>query len=55
MTMRDREILARTIGIQKENWGESGIFFLDNLATIILKSSKIQSNVWRFLSKLKLS
>ena len=36
MTMREKQILARDIEIQKENWG-----------TNILQSSKIQSNVWR--------
>ena len=26
MTMREKQILARAIGIQKENWGEPRIF-----------------------------
>ena len=29
MTMREKEILARAIGIQKENWGDDA-FFRDN-------------------------
>ena len=44
MTMRGKQILARAIEIQKENWGNHA-FFRDNEATIVLKNSKIQSNV----------
>ena len=52
MTMRGKQILARAIGIQKENW-VSGTFFGDNEATIILKNGRIQSNVWRFSLKIE--
>ena len=47
MAMREKQITAGAIGIQKENWGNHA-FFRDNLATITLQNSKIQSNVWRF-------
>ena len=45
--MREKQTLARAIGIQKETGG-SHAFFRDSEATIIQKSSKIQSNVCRF-------
>ena len=47
MTMQEKQILAIANGIQKKNGGNQAIF-RDNKATIILKSPKIQSNVWHF-------
>ena len=52
MTMREKQILARAMEIQKEYWGVTTHFFRDDKAIIILKSSKIQSNVRRFLPNL---
>ena len=52
MTMREKQILLRAVEIQKENWGNHA-FFRDNEATIILKSSKIQGNVWRFFFQIE--
>ena len=46
MTMREKQILARAIQIQKEIWRNRAIC-RDNWAIIVLKSSKTQSNVWR--------
>ena len=54
MTMRENQILGRAIEIQKENWGNH-TFFRDNEATIILKSAKMQSNVWHFFPKLEIN
>ena len=52
MTMREKQILVRAIEIQKENGGKH-TFFKDKRAKIILKSSKIQSNVWRFFFQIE--
>ena len=48
MTMQEKQILKWATGIQKENWGLQGIFLKEIIKqlTIILKSSKMQSNVW---------
>ena len=56
MTMREKQILARAVGLleSKKKIGGNHAFFGDNYKTIILKNSKIQSNVWRYISKLKL-
>ena len=48
LSLREKQILVAVIEIQKENWGGTTHFFRDNEATIILKSSKIQNNVWCF-------
>ena len=48
MTMQGKQILTRAIEIQKKKLGVITFFFRDNEATIILKNSKIQSNVWGF-------
>ena len=50
--MQEKTILVRAVGIQKGNWGEAHIFFLKIIKQqffFVLKNSKIQSNVWRFL------
>ena len=47
MSMRGKQILARAIEILKEIGGNHA-FFRDNEATVILKNSKIQSNIWHF-------
>jgi len=54
--MWEKQILARAIGMQKENWGVttycSEIFIK---GTIALKSFKIHNSVRHFLSKFKLN
>ena len=65
MTMREKQILARTrdplilsrqgLLKSKKKIGGNHAFFRDNLATIFLKSAKIQSNVWHFFPKVKLN
>ena len=47
LTMWEKQILARAIWIQKENWGWPYIF-RDNEATIIPESVKTHNNVWHF-------
>ena len=47
MTMREKQIVTRAIEIQKAKLaGGNYEFFRDNQATVLLKSAKIQINVW---------
>ena len=41
ITMRGKQILARAIEIQKENWGNRACFRDNEATAIILKDSKI--------------
>ena len=45
MYMREKQTLTSVIEIQKKI-GSDHAFFEDNLSTIFVKSSAIQSNVW---------
>ena len=50
MSMQGKQILARAIEIQTEKIGVTTHFLeITEATTIILKNSKIQSNVWHFV------
>ena len=49
MTMREKQIFVKGYWNPKRKLGVTTLFFRDNFkATTILKTRKIQSNVWRF-------
>ena len=53
MTMRGKEDLSMGYWNPEGKLGVAGrFFFRNNKVTIILKSSKMQSNVWRFYPNL---
>ena len=46
MDVLEKQFSRSVVKIQKEKWGNLA-FFKDNQSTILVKSFKIQSNVWR--------